>query len=175
MEENLCNSFLIILAVSVVAGTFAASTYDEVNRSFGWSIDTSYDSRFKPVTNIKGKLDGSTETTVDVTNSNYSGILNCENEGDEKVRVTLGGNTDGGSAFYNTNLVYTLTAPANSSEYAKFRIFQDRIIPVGCTQETLDAYVSDHLRRVRNSFLRPYSSHRRNEYYVYSYVRLHSR
>ncbi len=135
-------SFLIILAVSVVAGTFAASTYDEVNRSFGWSIDTSYDSRFKPVTNIKGKLGNSTETTVDVTSNNYSGTLKCENEGDEKVRVTLGGNTYGGSAFYNTNLVYTLTAPANGSVYAKFRIFQDRIIPVDCDEATLNTYVS---------------------------------
>ena len=144
VQFNIAASFLILLAASVAAGTFAASTYDAVNRSFGWSIDTSYDSRFKPVTNIKGKLGGSTETTVDVTNYNgYSSTVSCENEGDEKVRVTLGGNTDGGSAFYNTNLVYTLTAPANSSEYAKFRIFQDRIIPVGCTQETLDAYVSD--------------------------------
>ena len=114
VQFNIAASFLILLAASVAAGTFAASTYYAVNRSFGWSIDTSYDSRFKPVTNIKGKLGGSTETTVDVTNYNgYSSTVSCENEGDEKVRVTLGGNTDGGSAFYNTNLVYTLTAPAN--------------------------------------------------------------
>lgn len=71
-------SFLIILAVSVVAGTFAASTYDEVNRSFGWSIDTSYDSRFKPVTNIKGKLGNSTETTVDVTATITAAPLNAK-------------------------------------------------------------------------------------------------
>ena len=143
-------SVFVLLAVSVLAGTVYAVTIDAVSeevgdgasRVFSWTIDTSQDSRFKPVTKITGNFGSSTASTQTVTESGYSVSLSCENEGDNVVTVTLGGDTSGGSAFYNTNLVYTLKSPGDETEYAKFRIFQDEIIPVGSTtQETLEHYV----------------------------------
>ena len=148
-------SLMILLAVSVLAGTVYAVTLDitdaqpvaagigsgsvgdGASRQFSWTIDTSQDSYFKPVTNISGKLGGADNSTQNVTTTGYSGNLY-----DNAVTVTLGGDTSGSSAFYNTNLVYTLTDPSGDTEYAKFRIFQDTIIPVGCDQATLDNYVS---------------------------------
>lgn len=149
-------SLMILLAVSVLAGTVYAVTLDitdaqpvaagigsgsvgdGASRQFSWTIDTSQDSYFKPVTNISGKLGGADNSTQNVTTTGYSGNLY-----DNAVTVTLGGDTSGSSAFYNTNLVYTLTDPSGDTEYAKFRIFQDSIIPVGSTtQETLEHYVS---------------------------------
>ena len=146
-------SLMILLAVSVLAGTVYAVTLDitdaqpvaagigsvgdGASRQFSWTIDTSQDSYFKPVTNISGKLGGADNSTQNVTTTGYSGNLY-----DNAVTVTLGGDTSGSSAFYNTNLVYTLTDPSCNTEYAKFRIFQDTIIPVGCDQATLDNYVS---------------------------------
>ena len=148
-------SLMILLAVSVLAGTVYAVTLDITDaqpvaagigsgsvgdgeaRPFNWTLDTSQDSNFKPVTNISGKLDGADNSTQNVTTTGYSGNLY-----DNAVTVTLGGDTSGSSAFYNTNLVYTLTDPSGDTEYAKFRIFQDTIIPVGCDQATLDNYVS---------------------------------
>ena len=149
-------SLMILLAVSVLAGTVYAVTLDITDaqpvaagigsgsvgdgeaRPFNWTLDTSQDSNFKPVTNISGKLDGADNSTQNVTTTGYSGSLY-----DNAVTVTLGGDTSGSSAFYNTNLVYTLKNPGDETEYAKFRIFQDSIIPVGSTtQETLEHYVS---------------------------------
>ena len=108
-------SVFVLLAVSVLAGTVYAVTIDAVSeevgdgasRVFSWTIDTSQDSRFKPVTKITGNFGSSTASTQTVT-----------------------------------NLVYTLKSPGDETEYAKFRIFQDEIIPVGSTtQETLEHYV----------------------------------
>ncbi len=138
-------SVFVLTAVSVLAGTVYAVTIDAVGEEvgdgtscpFSWTIDTSQDSYFKPVTNISGKLGGADNSTQNVTTTGYSGNLY-----DNAVTVTLGGDTSGSSAFYNTNLVYTLTDPSGNTEYAKFRIFQDTIIPVGCDQATLDNYVS---------------------------------
>lgn len=115
---------------------------DTEDRPFSWSIDTSSDSYFKPVTKLTGKLDSITDNIQTVTTSDYNGNLYYDTTGDEKVTVTLGGDTSGGSAFYNTNLVYTLKNPSDNSVYAKFRVYHDEIIPVECTQETLDNYVS---------------------------------
>lgn len=144
-------SVFVLLAVSLLAGTVYAVTIDAVGEEvgdgtscpFSWTIDTSQDDFFKPVTKITGNFGSSTASTQTVTESGYSVSLSCENEGDNVVTVTLGGDTSGGSAFYNTNLVYTLKSPGDETEYAKFRIFQDEIIPVGSTaQETLEHYVS---------------------------------
>lgn len=114
-------SLMILLAVSVLAGTVYAVTLDITDaqpvaagigsgsvgdgeaRPFNWTLDTSQDSNFKPVTNISGKLDGADNSTQNVTTTGYSGSLY-----DNAVTVTLGGDTSGSSAFYNTNLVYTL-------------------------------------------------------------------
>ncbi len=103
-------SVIVLLAVSVLAGTVYAVTLDNIgtvgdgtSRVFSWTIDTSQDDFFKPVTKISGKLGSSTESTQTVTESGYSGSLSCENEGDNVVTVTLGGDTSGGSAFYYGN------------------------------------------------------------------------
>lgn len=157
-------SFVVLFLCAVLACTVYAVTLDmefdspisasvgedrtvgDGTRSFSWTIDTSAagaDSIFKPVTAITGKLGGAVANTQTVTTSGYNGSLNYAGEGDEVVTVTVGGDTSGGSAFYNTNLVYTLTNPTGSTQYAKFRIFQDEIIPVDCTQTELDDYVSN--------------------------------
>lgn len=148
-------SLMILLAVSVLAGTVYAVTLDITDaqpvaagigsgsvgdgeaRPFNWTLDTSQNSNFKPITNISGKIGGYADSIQNVTTTGYSGSLY-----DNTVTVTLGGDTSGSSAFYNTNLVYTLTNPSDNTDYAKFRIFQDEIIPIDCDQTTLDEYVS---------------------------------
>ena len=84
-------SLMILLAVSVLAGTVYAVTLDITDaqpvaagigsgsvgdgeaRPFNWTLDTSQDSNFKPVTNISGKLDGADNSTQNVTTTGYSG------------------------------------------------------------------------------------------------------
>ena len=86
-------SLMILLAVSVLAGTVYAVTLDITDaqpvaagigsgsvgdgeaRPFNWTLDTSQDSNFKPVTNISGKLGGADNSTQNVTTTGYSGSL----------------------------------------------------------------------------------------------------
>ena len=117
-------------------------------RPFKWDIDTTVagadiNANAKPLTTITGRLASPVSSTYTVTNTNFDGVVNYQNEGDEKVTVTLGGDNSPVSAFYNTNLVYNLTNPSDNSVYAKFRVYHDDIIPVDCDQTTLDQYVSN--------------------------------
>lgn len=117
-------------------------------RPFKWIIDTTVagadtNKNAKPLTTITGRIASPVSSTYTVTNTNFDGVVNYQNEGDEKVTVTLGGDNSPVSAFYNTNLVYNLTNPSDNSVYAKFRVYHDDIIPVDCDQTTLDQYVSN--------------------------------
>lgn len=117
-------------------------------RPFKWIIDTTVagadtNENAKPLTTITGRIASPVSSTYTVTNTNFDGVVNYQNEGDEKVTVTLGGDNSPYSVFYNTNLVYNLTNPSDGTVYAKFRVYHDDIIPVDCMQEALDQYVSN--------------------------------
>ena len=89
-------------------------------RPFKWIIDTTVagadtNENAKPLTTITGRIASPVSSTYTVTNTNFDGVVNYQNEGDEKVTVTLGGDNSPVSAFYNTNLVYNLTNPSDNS------------------------------------------------------------
>lgn len=148
-------SLVLVLTILMSTTAFAVSTFDlsptaeqYENRPFKWNIDTTVagadtNENAKPLTTITGRLASPSSNTYTVTNASYDGVVNYQNQGDEKVTVTLGGDNSPVSAFYNTNLVYNLTNPSDNSVYAKFRVYQDNIIPVDCMQEALDQYVSN--------------------------------
>ena len=107
---------------------------------------------------ISTTLDGNIKDANDaVTITNGAELKAAPYSADDTVPqyLTFTVGSSGEAAFYYTNLVYTISSYDGTDEYAKFRIFEGKIIPVGDTTEAqLKKYIDldsvEYVNKVNN-------------------------
>lgn len=110
---------------------------DDYYTNFSYQFDNTL-STFKPLTKLKGRIQGSASGSVEVSGAAKTistPAYDSTVESPYLLTVEIGGGTGSTdapkSAFYQSNLIYTVKNYSNNAQLLQFRVYRDQIIPLG--------------------------------------------
>ena len=121
---------------------------DDYYTNFSYQVDNSL-SAFKPRTTLKGRIQGVASGSVEVTGAARTistPAYDSTVENPYLLTVEIGGGTGSTdapkSAFYQSNLIYTVKDYSNNAQLLQFRVYRDQIIPLaGYTASDIAEYI----------------------------------
>ena len=92
-------------------------------------VNGSGTSTFRPRTVFRGDIKDYTTEPVDATNGMNvkAAFYKAKEESPKEITMTIGGDNSPNSAFYHTNLVYTVKSYDEGTTYGTFRIFEGQL------------------------------------------------